>query len=77
VLKETDIRSIISEVVPTIDAGSLSADSEFADSNIDSLDHWSILLELQERFGLVVPDQDLEQTTSIKKILVYAAERNA
>lgn len=75
-LKESDIRSAISEVVSMIDAGALEADSEFADCNIDSLDHWSILLVLQERFGLDVPDEDLEQTTSIKKILTYAAERN-
>ncbi len=59
-----------------IDADALAADSEFADVNIDSLDHWSILLALQEQFGLVVPDQDLERTTSIAKILAYAAEQN-
>jgi acyl carrier protein len=76
VLKESDIRSVISEVVSMIDADALAADSEFADVNIDSLDHWSILLALQEQFGLVVPDQDLERTTSIAKILAYAAEQN-
>lgn len=76
-LKESDIRSVISEVVCRTAAGTLRADSEFADSNIDSLDHWSILLTLQERFGLVVPDEDLERTTSIEKILAYAAERKA
>jgi acyl carrier protein len=76
VLKESDIRKVISEVVSMIDADALAADSEFADVNIDSLDHWSILLALQERFGLVVPDQDLERTTSIARILAYAAEQN-
>jgi len=77
VLKEDDIRRVIAEVVRNVDATQLSADCEFADSNIDSLDHWSILLALQEKFGLVVPDEDLEQTTSIEKILTYAAGRKA
>jgi acyl carrier protein len=77
VLKESDIRRVIAEVVRTLDATNLRADSEFAESNIDSLDHWSILLALQEEFGLVVPDEDLERTTSIEKILAYVAERNA
>jgi acyl carrier protein len=77
VLKESDIRRIIAEVVRTVDATNLRTDSEFAESNIDSLDHWSILLALQEEFGLVVPDEDLERTTSIEKILAYVAERNA
>jgi acyl carrier protein len=72
-LKESDIRSIIAEVVRSVDVTQLKANSEFADGNIDSLDHWSILLALQEKFGLVVPDEDLEQTTSIEKIRAYAA----
>jgi acyl carrier protein len=76
VLSESDIRNVISEVVHTIDVGTLGVDSEFSDTNMDSLDHWSILLALQELFGLVVPDEDLEQTTSIGKIMAYAAKRN-
>ena len=75
-LNESDIRNVISEVVHTIDVGTLRVDSEFSDTNMDSLDHWSILLALQEQFGLVVPDEDLEQTTSIGKIMAYAAKRN-
>jgi acyl carrier protein len=75
VLSEGDVRNVISEVIPTVDISTLKIDSEFEESNLDSLDHWAVLLALQERFGLVVPDEDLNQTTSIGKILSYAAKR--
>jgi acyl carrier protein len=74
-LNESDIRSIISEAVPTIDAFALKIDSEFDGAGIDSLDRSVILLALQEKHGLVVPDEDLDQTNSIGKILAYAAKR--
>ena len=72
---EKQLRGVIAEIVPTIDAASLPADAAFTNNGIDSLDHAAILLALQERHGLVVPDEDLSQTTSIADILVYAAER--
>jgi acyl carrier protein len=76
-LKESDVRDVIAEVVSAVDVSTLKIDSEFDASNLDSLDHWAVLLALQERFGLVVPDEDLDQTTSIGKIVSYAAKRTA
>jgi acyl carrier protein len=76
-LSESDVRDVISEVVSAVDVATLKVDSEFEQSNLDSLDHWAVLLALQERFGLVVPDEDLDQTTSIGKIVSYAAKRTA
>ena len=60
-----------------LDAAKLPAEATFANSGIDSLDHAAILLLLQERYGLVVPDEDLSRTTSIAGILAYAAERRS
>lgn len=74
-LKENDVRNIIAEAVPTIDSKALRLDAEFAANGIDSLDFAAILLALQEEYGLVVPDEDLQQTNSIGKILAYAATR--
>jgi acyl carrier protein len=74
-VSEKQLRGVIAEVVPTIDIASLPTHGVFADNGIDSLDHASILLALQERHGLIVPDEDLPRTTSIAGILSYAAER--
>ncbi len=76
-VSEAQLRTIIAEAVPTIDAAKLPADVAFADSGIDSLDYAAILLALQERHGLVVPDEDLSRTASIAGILAYAAEHRS
>jgi acyl carrier protein len=74
-ITDGELRSVIAEVVPTVDVAKLPADAAFASSGIDSLDHAAILLLLQERYGLVVPDEDIARTISIVGILAYAAER--
>ena len=53
----------------------MAADAKFEDVGIDSLDHASLLLALQERYSLNIPDEDLEKTSSIADILAYARAR--
>ncbi len=72
-LREGDVRNTIAEAVPAVNATKIDVDTEFRELGIDSLDFSAILLALQEQYGLVVPDEDLEQVNSIGKILAYAA----
>lgn len=72
-LTDADIREAIRKTVLNVDAASIAADSDFYDVGIDSLDHSSILLELQERHNLSVPDDQLAACRSIQGILKYAA----
>jgi acyl carrier protein len=72
-LTETDIRNAIEKTVVGIDASAIGIAEDFYGAGIDSLDHASILLELQEKNGLVVPDEDLSKCRSIEGILHYAA----
>lgn len=71
-LNEQDVRTAIAETILDLDVDSLDSEAPFEDANIDSLDHANILLLLQERFGLQVPDEDLDQCSSINGILEYA-----
>ena len=70
---EADIRNAIQKTVVGIDAKAIDVTTDFYAAGIDSLDHASILLELQESRGLVVPDDQLAQCRSIQGILNYAA----
>ena len=72
---EPDIRDAIQKTVAGIDAKAIDVSADFYDSGIDSLDHASILLELQEKNGLVVPDGDLAKCRSIQGILNYASAK--
>jgi acyl carrier protein len=71
-LTDDDVRKAIAKTVLNVDAGSLDRNVSFHDLGIDSLDHSSILLELQEVHGLNVPDADLEHCMSIRGIVEYA-----
>ncbi len=71
-----DVRNAIAKSVVKFDVASLDLDTEFTDAGLDSLDHATILLTLQEVHNLRVPDHDIDQCTSIRTILEYAAKRD-
>lgn len=70
-LTEADIRRVIGESVANFDATSLNPAASFSDAGLDSLDHASVLLALQEEYGLEVPDEDVDLCNSIESILAY------
>jgi acyl carrier protein len=63
------VRDTIASAVPAVDASKLPVDVKFEDAGLDSLDHASILLELQERYGLEVSDEIASQMNSILSII--------
>ena len=63
------VRDTIASAVPAVDASKLPVDAKFEDAGLDSLDHASILLELQERYGLEVSDEIASQMNSILAIV--------
>jgi acyl carrier protein len=71
-LTEQQVRMAIASVKERFDATALPLDADFGDSGIDSLDHASILLALQEEHGLTVPPEMETEVTSIRKILDFA-----
>jgi acyl carrier protein len=73
ILTEQQVRDAIAKVVLNFDSAKLATEAMFQDSGIDSLDHASILLELQERHGLKVPDEAIERCSSVKGIIEFAA----
>ena len=74
-LSEQNIRDAIAEAVLNFDADAIAIDAEFNDAGLDSLDHASVLLTLQETHGLIVADDDIDQCNSIRAILEYAAAK--
>jgi acyl carrier protein len=71
-LTEKNIRDAITKSVAGFDVATLDADMDFADGGIDSLDHDSLLLQLQEDHNLVVPDEDVDKCTTINSTLEYS-----
>ena len=71
-ITEEDIREAIAQTVPNLNAASVGVGQDFFDAGLDSLDHASLLLDLQEKHGLEVPDEDVEKCRTIQAILDYA-----
>ena len=66
------VRKIIAGACPNVDAFALSPDANFEDSGMDSLDHASILLALQEKYGLEVSDEMAAEMISISAIVDHS-----
>ncbi len=67
-----NIRNVIKETVAGFDIERLDEDEDFNDAGIDSLDHLSILLALEEEFNIEkIPDEAIDDCKSISGIINY------
>ena len=72
-----EIRSIVTQVVIGFDSKNLKNNQSFLDAGIDSLDHMNILLFIEEKMDIEIPDEDVEKCNSIDNINTYIKNRNA
>lgn len=70
-ISNDDIKKIVVKVVPNLDYQSLDADTLLRKYPIDSIDFYTIILDIQEHCGIEVPDSDLEKFETINAIRLY------
>ena len=63
-------------IADDVQAGQVEGES-FRDQGVDSLDVVTLLLALEERFELVVPDADVPLCSSVDAIVAYAEGRDS
>lgn len=74
---EARVLAVVSRVM-NVPASDLSAELHFVeDLEADSLRVMELVLELQEEFGIEIPDEDLERIRSVGQAISYMAERSA
>ncbi len=70
-----DIDLKVREILSTklnIGLGTISGDSRLAeDLGIDSFGAVELMFEIEEAFGLKIPDSDIEHVRSVKDIVAY------
>lgn len=66
-----NILKIITDADTLIDVSKLKNDILLKDQGADSLDLANILLLLEEKFNIKIPDEDLSQVQSINSIIEY------
>lgn len=71
IIKAEDIREIIEEADIIEDIAVLDNDASLPEQGVDSLDMSNIYLLIEEKFGVHLPDEDLDQLLSINDIVKY------
>jgi len=70
-----EIRSIVEEADTMAEMDTLVNDLPLTQQDIDSLDMANILLLLEEKFEVKIPDEDLSKVQSIDDIVIYLASK--
>jgi len=78
--KLLQIRNGLKEIaLDTSSSIMLESDEDFdrpmGEIGIDSLDTMTILLDAQERFGIEIPDEDIEKLPTLSAIALYIIEK--
>lgn len=66
-----DIKKIISEAIPLFNSDSIVSDIPIGHQGVDSLDLTSIYFLLEDKFGIKIPDEDMNQVQTIDAIVKY------
>lgn len=66
-----EIRVIVKETESSTDVAQLDESMNFSEAGIDSLETFNILLGVEEKFGITIPEEESEELNSISEIIAY------
>lgn len=65
------IADIVARVVPHLADRPLTIDADFYSQGLDSIDHIKIIMDVEETFGLRVPETEYDHLNSISAISAF------
>ena len=61
-----------------VDEGDVTLEASFRDDlEADSLDLVELIMELEEQFGMEIPDEEAEKITTVEQAVEYVSEHQA
>lgn len=72
-----DIITILENAGLSADVAAIGNDTNLKAAGIDSLEMMSVYLGIEEKYGIHIPDQDLDQLDTIDNILSYLHDLTA
>lgn len=72
-LTEQDVIDIIGGLDINIDISNIANDTTLKSLGMDSLDIFNLLVELETKTGIKIPDEDVDNLTTINAIVKYFA----
>lgn len=80
-VEREEILSKIQEITADrlgVDEGDVTPDASFReDLEADSLDLVELIMELEEQFGLEIPDEEVEKITTVEEAVDYVDQHQA
>lgn len=70
-----EIRSIVEEADTMAEMDTLKNDIALTEQEVDSLDMANILLLLEEKYDVKIPDEDMSELQSIDGIVTYLSAK--
>jgi acyl carrier protein len=76
-INEKQVRDIIRQITRSDSVYNWPADFNFREREIDSLDHATLGLALEEKCNLKIKDDELDELTSISTIIAFLDKRHS
>jgi acyl carrier protein len=70
-IKQQEILSIMESVGVSVDVAKIKSDMTFKNAGIDSLEMMNVFLGIEEKFGIKIPDEEIDALKSIDDIISY------
>lgn len=69
---EQTVRTTLTEVAPEVDPGSVDPDKSFRDQfDFDSMDYLALMMSLNEKLGIHIPEIDYPKLSSLSGCVQY------
>ena len=75
-ITENEVRDIIRKITKSDSVDNWPVDFDFREQEIDSLDHATLGLALEEKCNLKIKDEELDELTSISSIIAFLGRRH-
>lgn len=74
-ITSNDIIAVFRQAKIVREPENLRTDIKLTDQGVDSLGMFSLLLALQDKYGIEIPDADIDQVNTIDALVVYLNDR--
>ena len=71
-----EVVNVISDIVGNVDIGEKDYDTALSDVGVDSLDTFNILLELEEKYGVDFPEEEVESLNTVNLLVKFITDNH-
>jgi len=75
-IDSNEIKNIIADTVIGFDTVNLKNNQLLLDAGMDSLDHMTVLLAIEEKYDYIIPNEDVDQCLTIDGIIACLQSQN-